>query len=149
MNHGPDTYYMNPDTQDRIRVTWQVHLSMPATYDGFIEIEADSAEDAARLALEQRWTDVDWDYSDSGDKYSICVSDVDCEEPPEGAVLICPAWNSEASLSSLFEPVTAASAQLNRPWAELVNRARELGVGGEDLMTIEAVISRYAEQQGG
>jgi hypothetical protein len=146
MSEGPNTYYMNPDTQERIRVTWTVHLSMPAGYDGVVEIEAATGEEAAALALGDHFNDVYW--SDWRDSSSTEVVDVECEDPPEGAVLICPAWNSNANLSALFEPVADAPAQLTGPWGELVDRVRELGIGGEDLLIIEAVMRRNAELHG-
>ena len=76
---------------------------MPATYLGTVTVEADSESDAARLALEADWCEFDWDCSDSGDRHSIEVLDVQCEEPPEGAVFMDPS-RSKATIEPLFEP---------------------------------------------
>ena len=46
-----EKYYFDPDTQKRLKVRYRVHLTMPATHDGQVEIEAYTKEEAARLAL--------------------------------------------------------------------------------------------------
>jgi hypothetical protein len=103
MNNEYDTFYLNPDTQERVRVTYRVILVMPASYDGYVYVEADSEEEAIRLALNDRFADVEWDYSDCGDKCGAEVLDVECEDPPVDAILIRRNCTSTASLDFLFE----------------------------------------------
>jgi len=46
-----------------------------------------------------------WDYDDPGDRHAIEVVDVECDNPPEGAILVergC--RTSSATLDALFEP---------------------------------------------
>jgi len=112
--------------------------------DGIVEVEAATGEEAEELALGERFSDIQW--NDWRNSSSSEVVDVECEDPSEGAVLICPASNSNASLSALFEPVTA-TPQLPGAFGEVLKRIRELGVCGEDLASIESVMRRYAEQQ--
>jgi hypothetical protein len=87
ITNDPSRHYINPETLERVPVTYQVHLSMPAYYDGFIEVQAFSEEEAAKLALSAEWADVDWQ-QDKGDPQSIEVVYVECEDPPAGAMLV-------------------------------------------------------------
>src|SRR5260370_38880524 len=94
MNNELNTFYFNPDMQERVRVTYRVILVMPASYDGYVYVEADSEEEAIRLALSYRFADVEWDYSDCGDKCGAEGLDSECEDPPLYAVLFRPSRTS-------------------------------------------------------
>jgi len=73
-----DTCYMSPDTEERVvPVLYTVTLVMPAMHVGYVDVEAASEEEAARLALGERFADVDWDYSDHGDKSRVEILDVE------------------------------------------------------------------------
>ena len=96
-----ETYCYDPTTGERVKATYQVRLTMPAAYDGYVEVEAYSEEEAARLALSD-WTKVDWRFDDEGDRHSIEVLDIECDNPPEGALLSRPG-SSEADISAHFE----------------------------------------------
>lgn len=80
-------YYINPETGDRLSAVYQVHLVMPATHNGYVDVAATSENEAVRLALEEHFTEVQWDY-DKGDTCAVEVLDVECEEPPENGILI-------------------------------------------------------------
>jgi hypothetical protein len=95
-----ETHYIDPNTKEPLKLIYNVHLTMPALHDGFIEVEAYSEEEAARIALDQDFLEIEWE-EDSGDTYGIEVFDIDCD-PPEGAVLV-PATYSEADISALIE----------------------------------------------
>ena len=98
-----DIFYWNPDKQERVRAVYQVHLVMPATYEGYVDIEAESEEEAARLALEDHFSEVDWCDVERGD--GCCeVFEVFCENPPADAILIRPGRRTGANLDALFEP---------------------------------------------
>ena len=80
------TYCWNPEEEQRVLATYQVYLSAPASCDGFIEIEATSSEEAARLALDvDHFGGYSWDYD--YDPSEGEVVDVECENPPTGAIL--------------------------------------------------------------
>jgi hypothetical protein len=102
-----EKYYLDPDTQERLKLRYRVHLIMPATHDGQVEIEAYTEEEAVRLALNMDWTEVDWECLDTGDRHSIEVFDVECDEPPAGAVLASQS-SSAADIGALFEDVSAS-----------------------------------------
>lgn len=97
-----ETLYIDPNTKEPLKLIYNVHLTMPALHDGFIEVEAYSEEEAARIALDQDVLEIEWE-EDSGDTYGIEVFDIDCD-PPEGAVLV-PATSSEADISAQFEEI--------------------------------------------
>jgi hypothetical protein len=98
-----DTFYLDPEKQERVPATYRVYLTAPASCDGFVEIEAASAEEAARLALTDKYfAEIGWDCS--WETSEAEVVDVECEDRPAGAVLIGGNRNSTASLHSLFEP---------------------------------------------
>jgi len=104
MNDNRNRFYINPDTQERVRVTYRVHLTMPAIHDGYVEIEATSEEEAAQIALEDPWTNVDWDCDDSGNRHGIEVFEVECDDPPSDAILIEQGYYiGNANLGGLFE----------------------------------------------
>jgi hypothetical protein len=96
-------YYYDFDKGERVRGTWRVTLVMPATYFGTVEVDALSEGEAAEVALNSDWHEIDWDESASGDHHGIEVLEVEPENPPEGGVLMEPAL-SNASIDSLFEP---------------------------------------------
>jgi hypothetical protein len=111
MNTNQDRFYIDIDTQDRVKATYQIHLIRPATHDGYVEIEAFSEQEAIELALGERRYDVDWDCQDSGGE--IEVFDVSCDEPPENTILFERGYNySGASLDHLFEPDAHRPKQL-------------------------------------
>jgi hypothetical protein len=104
MNYKRDSFYLHPDTQEQIRVIFRVHLTMPATYDGYVDIEAFSEQQAAEIAMNERLTHVEWEYCEA-DKYAIEVFDVECDDPPANAMLIRRGYcKSDATLEGLFEP---------------------------------------------
>lgn len=107
MNNELYASYMNIDTQERVRVTWRVTLTMPASIDGYIDVVATTQEEAAQLALGMPWTDVEWDDDTlSFDKHGLDLFDVECEAPPVDAILVCPGRKTGASLNAFFETET-------------------------------------------
>jgi hypothetical protein len=122
-----ERYYLDIETQERVKVTYRVHLTMSAIHDGDLEVEAYSDAEAARLALDG-WLDADWKCEDMGDKYSIAVFEVYCEDPPEGAVLIQLGSTSEADISGLFEDAPAEKA----PGSHTVENSNSGETGGGD-----------------
>ena len=103
MSTEKNRYYIDPNTQDRLQVTYRVHLVMPAVHDGFVDVEATSENEAAQLALKKHHLEIEW-YYDEGDDHAIEVLDVECEEPPENGILIEQGhYSGNASISSLFE----------------------------------------------
>jgi len=54
MNTKADRYYINVDTQERVRAKFQVRLVMPAIYDGVIEVEANSEKRSCRTCFGDR-----------------------------------------------------------------------------------------------
>ncbi|MGD1095121.1 MAG: hypothetical protein ABSB35_24405 [Bryobacteraceae bacterium] len=101
-----ETYYYDPTTGERVTATYRVQLTMPANHDGYLEVEAHSEEEAARLALDKSWLDIEWECNDIGDRHGIEVCYVECDDPPEGALLSRPG-SSEADISVLFEDAPA------------------------------------------
>lgn len=102
MSTEQNRFYIDPDTQDRLQVTFRVHLVMPAVHDGFVDVEATSEVEAAQLAIEKHFEEIEWDY-DGGDKHAVEVLDVECEEPPEDGVLVEQGYyRGNASIASLF-----------------------------------------------
>jgi len=96
-------FYIDLDTQERVPAIYQVYLTMPACYDACMEIRATSEEEAIEMALATAWSDAVWE-CDSGDRHNIGVSQVECDEPPEGAFFVereC--YTGDANLDSLFE----------------------------------------------
>jgi len=94
-------YYYDPETGERVKVTFEVHLTMRATHDAFVEVEAYSEQEAVQLALDKDWDDMNWHF-DEGDVDSIQVEEIGCEDPPAGAFFI-PARLSKADISAQFE----------------------------------------------
>jgi hypothetical protein len=80
-----------------------VHLTKPALYYGYIEVEASSENEAVELA-EKHWEKVEWDYDDPGDNGAIEVIDVELvDDPPDGALLVRQGYSlSNATLDGLF-----------------------------------------------
>ena len=100
-----DIFYWNPDKQERVRAVYQVHLVMPATYEGYVDIEAESEEEAAHLALENHSSEVDWCDVERGDGCAEAF-EVFCENPPANAIPVRPGRKTGANLDFLFEPET-------------------------------------------
>jgi hypothetical protein len=125
-NKPDETYYYDPTTGERVTATYLVTLIVPTNYVGQIELEAESQEEAARLALEKA-NEVDWEcprlklYGST-----IEVLDVECDNPPEGALLRRPG-SSEADISAQFED--AASVQTPHVLSEKPDDAS--GKGGD------------------
>jgi DNA-dependent RNA polymerase auxiliary subunit epsilon len=102
MKKSTDTFYWNYEKQERVRVVYRVELVMPGWFYGRVDVEADSEEDAARIALDERLADVEWVDSNGGDDSAAEVMEVFCDDPPADAILI--GKNpSNASLDFLFE----------------------------------------------
>lgn len=87
-NRDIETFCWDFEKQERIRATYQVHLVMPAWYYGSVEVEADTGEEAARLAIDEHFFEVDWSDSDGGDPNSAEVIEVLCEHPPVNTFLV-------------------------------------------------------------
>jgi hypothetical protein len=105
MNQELDAFYLNFDTQEHVSVVWRVTLWMPWT-EGHVDVEATTTEEAARLALSKFRKDVEWDdedYNEDSHHYAE-VLDVECENPPVDAILICRGRKTGANLDALFEP---------------------------------------------
>lgn len=103
MNDERNRFYISLDTHERIPATYQVHLTMPAYYDAWIDIEATSEQEATEIALASAWRDADWQ-CDRGDAHSIEVYDVECKEPPDDGFLVeLDHYSSNASIETLFE----------------------------------------------
>ena len=93
-----DTYYYDPATGDRVTATYLVTLVVPSNYFGQIEVEAQSEEEAGRLAVD-RAHEIDWEYSRLRlHENDIEVLEIECDNPPEGALLSRPG-SSEADIS--------------------------------------------------
>jgi hypothetical protein len=95
-----DTFYWDFEKQEPVRVLYQVRLTMPAFYDGNVEIEADSEEEAARLALDERFGDVDWEFS--CDRWLSEVVHVECDNPPANTFMVGRNRSTSTNLSALF-----------------------------------------------
>lgn len=109
MTTRQDSFFINIDTQEPVRVVWRVHMMMPIYISGTVDIEATTHQEAAQLALQKDWTDMEWDFdgkiTNCGlDDTRIEVAHVECVAPPVDAVLICRGCNTGASLDALFEP---------------------------------------------
>ena len=105
MNNERYAFYLNIDTQDRGSVVWRVRLTMPACIYGYVDVEATTATEAAQLALDKHLGNVSWDYEDIDyDDYAAAVLDVECEDPPANAILMCPGRKTGANLDAFFEP---------------------------------------------
>jgi hypothetical protein len=121
-----ETYYYDPTTDERVKATYLVTLVVPTNYIGQIEIDAESEEEAARMALEKAY-EIHWECPRlmlHGSE--IEVLDVECDDPPEGALLSRPGA-SEADISAQFEDAT--SVQTPRVLSEEPNDA--CGKGGD------------------
>lgn len=125
-NKLEETYYYDPTTGERLTATYLVTLVVPANYVGQIELDAESQEEAARLALEKA-NEIDWEcprLTLHGSE--IEVLDVECDDPPEGA-LLSRTGLSEADISAQFEDAT--SVQTPHVLSEKPNDA--CGKGGD------------------
>lgn len=83
-----ETFCWDFEKQERVRATYQVRLVMPAWYYGSVEVEADTGEEAARLALDEHLSEVGWSDSDGGEPNSAEVIEVLCEHPPANTFLV-------------------------------------------------------------
>ena len=116
-----DAFYVNIDTQDRVSVVWRVRLIMPACIYGYVDVEATTATEAAQLALDKHLGNVSWDYEDIDyDDYAAAVLDVECEDPPANASLMCPGRKTGASLNAFFgtDDQPKAAEEQSQPKAE-------------------------------
>lgn len=97
-----ETYYYDSTTGERVTATYLVTVVVPSNYFGQIEVEAQSEEEAARLALEKAH-EIDWESPrlklHGGE---IEVIEIECDNPPEGALLSRP-HSSQADISGCFE----------------------------------------------
>ena len=97
-----ETYYYDPATGERVAVEYLVTLVAPANYFGQVEVRAISQQEAARLALD-RLGEAEWECTRLKlIKEHIEVLEIECEDPPEGA-LLCRPNSSEADISALIE----------------------------------------------
>jgi hypothetical protein len=102
-----ETYYFDPATSERVTATYRVTLVVPTNFFGQIEIEAQSKEEAARLALDKAY-EIDWEVPRLKLHGSeIEVLDIACDDPPEGALLSRPG-SSEADISAHIEDAPEA-----------------------------------------
>ena len=108
-----NTFYWDPNKHERVLATYQVYLTAPASCDGYVEVEATSADEAARLAVTDKYfSEIGWEFS--WEESEAEVLDVECEDPPAGSVLIDGNRTGSANLDALFEPddpTTAAEEQ--------------------------------------
>jgi len=119
-----DTFFWDHQKQERVRVTYRVCLAMPATFEGYVDVEAQSEEEAARLALDERFEEIVWCDLERDDDSDAEVIDVYCEEPPDNAILI--GKNPHAgNLDALLEPGDLPTATLEQ------NQAKPDGGGGQ------------------
>jgi len=103
MTTHEDTFYWDPDKQERVLTTYTVHLWALTSCTGCVEVQAMSEQDAARLALDaDHLGDIWWDFD--GDIGEPEVFEIECEEPPEGAILVGGERTSNATLDDVFEP---------------------------------------------
>ena len=106
-----ETFYYDPTTGERVTATYLVTLVVPSNYFGQIEVEAQSEQEAGRLAVD-RAHEIDWEYCRLRlHESEIEVLEVECDNPPEGALLSRPG-SSEADISAHFED---AVRQIPRP----------------------------------
>ena len=102
MSNERDIFYLNIDTQERVPVVWQVCLMVPAYMNGYVDVEATTQEEAAELALDKYWNDIEWDYDFEADYSGVQVCDVECENPPVGALLMNAGPSTGTNLDALF-----------------------------------------------
>jgi hypothetical protein len=107
MKNEPDAFYLNIDTEERVRVTWRVSFIVSAYMGGYVDVEATTQDEAAELATHKHFSDVEWDYDYDVDYSTADLWDVECEHPPADAILIRPGYKTGANLDALFEPETA------------------------------------------
>ena len=102
---GQETYYYDPVTGERVTVEYLVTLVAPANYFGYVEVRAISQQEAGRLALD-RLGEADWECTRLKlVREHIEVLEIECEDPPEGAVLVQPSRNSENARSDDGDPL--------------------------------------------
>jgi hypothetical protein len=85
---------------------------VPSSYFGQIEIEAGSEEEATRMAME-RAHEIDWEdprFRLHGSE--IEVFEIECDDPPEGALLSRPG-SGEPDISAFFEDAAAPAGNPN------------------------------------
>jgi hypothetical protein len=99
-----ETYYYDPQTGERVTATYLVTLVTPANYFGYVEVRAISQQEAGRLALD-RLGEADWECTRLKlIREHIEVLEIECEDPPEAALLYRPS-SSEADISAQFEEI--------------------------------------------
>jgi hypothetical protein len=90
---------------------------------------------------------VDWDFHNCGDYRSISVVFVECDDPPENAILIEPSGYSEANIDSLFEAapgeVTISEDKLLDGYKSVMQGLGDLGVRPEDATRVTALLRPY------
>lgn len=128
MNNELDAYYWNPVTLERVRATYQVHLLDQKSFDGYVDVDAESKGEAVELAKTKYWDSIVWEFYGSGD--CTDVMDVECEHPPADAIMICRGCTSKANLDGLFEPDDPAS-EGGLPSASKLVRLTKTSEGGD------------------
>lgn len=109
----PNRYYTDPDTLERLLLTYRVHFSKPATSAGYVDIEATSENEAVELALADPWTDGHWEFDHTDCDNDIEVCEVWCDDPPEDALLM-ETNGSEATLDGVLWPSPEAESTEER-----------------------------------
>jgi hypothetical protein len=113
-----------------------------------VDVEAESEEEAAQLALDTHLHEVKWEF-DGSDEGAAEVWDVECEEPPEDGVFIQRTLTSNATLDGLFEPVPSVvpnqEETLFKGYRALMQGLSDLGASQEDIATVKAVVRPYSE----
>jgi len=98
-------FYIDPDTNERLRVTYGVELYQPicGARTAFLEVEATSEAEARQIALD---SDLDWKtYDDDDGPAEVTISVVvdpeneDAAALPDNAVLV--QWGYDTSGASL------------------------------------------------
>lgn len=60
-NEG-DMVYLDNEAHGRAPVVWRVQLTMVSTVHGYVDVGATTQEEAAQIADEMAWPQVQWDW---------------------------------------------------------------------------------------
>lgn len=95
-------YYVNPETNERVLATYKVVFLERTVRGSEKYIEANSSLEALQIASKMHITADD--FEDSDYELSLVIDEeVECEEPPEGAISVQGSASSKASVADAFE----------------------------------------------